>query len=248
MIKFDTYTLQARLMPAYLTLLPIGVGLQVWLPEEAILERLATIIVSPAPIALLLSQLGRDRGYMLQKQLWADWGGAPTTQLLRHRGESQNPVTRELNRMNIRRLFPDLHVPTAGEEAADPAAADHNYEAATKKLISMTRDRNRFPLVYKENVNYGFRRNLWGLKPIGLILSICGAIVCVARWHVSTYSETALIPNIDSLMACSACSLMAGLWVFWINRSWVRIPAEAYAERLFEGCTQLDQKKGDLVQ
>ena len=69
-MKFDGYTLQARLMPTYLTLLPLAVGLQVWLPNEAILERIGTVVVSPAPFAVLLAQLGRDRGYRLQKQLW----------------------------------------------------------------------------------------------------------------------------------------------------------------------------------
>ncbi len=233
-------------MPAYLTLLPLGVGLQVWLPEEAILERLSTVIVSPVPIAILLAQLGRDRGYRLQKQLWADWGGAPTTQMLRHLGKSHNPVTRGLNHMHIRRLFPDLNLPTAEEESADPDAADHSYEAATKKVISMTRDRKKFPLVYKENVNYGFRRNLWGLRPLGLVLSISGAIVCLARWQVSDFLATSLMPNVDWLMACFMCLVMVSLWVFWINQSWVRIPAEAYAERLFESCEMLERHKGNV--
>ena len=34
-------------------------------------------------------------------------------------------------------------------------------------LREATRDTSRFPLVFAENANYGFRRNLWGLRPIG---------------------------------------------------------------------------------
>ena len=44
-MKFDGYAFQARLIPTYIVLLPLAVGLQVWLPEGAILERLGTILV-----------------------------------------------------------------------------------------------------------------------------------------------------------------------------------------------------------
>ena len=157
-MKFDGYTLQARLMPTYVVLLPLAIGLQVWLPEGAILERLGTILVAPAPLAILLAQLGRDRGYRLQKQLWTGWGGAMTTQMLRHRRTDGNPVMRQSYHACIERLFPDLNIPTSEEENATPQAADRVYEAATKKLIAATRDRDRFPLIYKENVSYAFRR------------------------------------------------------------------------------------------
>ena len=101
-MKFDGYTFEARLIPTYIVLLPLAVGLQVWLSDGAILERIGTILVAPVPLAILLAQLGRDRGYRLQKQLWAGWGGAMTTQMLRHRRTDDNPscdgrITRALS-------------------------------------------------------------------------------------------------------------------------------------------------------
>ena len=246
-MKFEFYTFQARLMPAYLTLLPLAVGLQTWLPDSAFLERLGTVLVAPAPFALLLAHLGRDRGYRLQEKLWTEWGGALTTQLLRHRNLDFNPVKRRLYHMHIKKLFPDLHMPSPNEEKDDPGAADHSYEAATRMLISATQDRSRFPLVYKENVNYGFRRNLWGLRPYGLVLSIVAVLICLTRFLVSEQPLTALESNFDVLLASSACIGMVGLWSVWINKSWVRIPAEAYANRLVEACIQLDSQKIDTV-
>ena len=247
-MKFDGYTFQARLIPTYIVLLPLAVGLQVWLPEGAILERLGTILVAPAPLAILLAQLGRDRGYRLQKQLWAGWGGAITTQMLRHRRTDGNPVMRQSYHACIERLFPDLNIPTLDEENANPQAADHVYEAATRKLIAATRDRDRFPLIYKENVSYGFRRNLWGLRPLGLILSIGGAVICLVRWLLWRDPVTAPLPDVDWFLACDACLVMAIMWGFWIRRSWVRIPAEAYAERLFESCELLKTQEDAAAQ
>ena len=243
-MKFDGYTIQARLMPTYVTLLPLAIGLQVWLPGEAFLERFGAILIAPALVAVLLTQLGRDRGYRLQKQLWADWGGAPTTQMLRHRRTDGNPVTRRLHHTRIEQLFPDLHMPTPDQESANPEAADNIYEAATKELIDATRDRDLFPLVYKENVNYGFRRNLWAMRPLGLIVSIGGAVVCSARLFSSEHTVSALATSVDWLLACGSCLAMAGLWAYWIRPSWVRIPAEAYAERLFESLGLLLRKRG----
>ena len=233
-------------MPAYITLLPLAIGIQTWLPEGAIPERLGTILVAPTLIAVLLAHLGRDRGFKLQNRLWSDWGGAPTTQLLRHRNPNANSVRTRLYHRQINSLFPDLHMPSPSEETSDPEAADQIYEAATRMLITVTRDRTKFRLVYKENVNYGFRRNLWGLRPYGLILSNIGFLICLVRILMSKHSTTALDSNFDLYLASIACLVMVGIWGFWINKTWVRIPAEAYANRLLEACTQLDSKKPDL--
>ena len=245
-MKVDLYTIQARLMPAYITLLPLAIGIQTWLPEGAILEILGVVLVAPTLFAVLLAHLGRDRGFRLQNRLWSEWGGAPTTQLLRHRNPDVNSVRRQLYHKNIRRMFPDLHMPSPSEEATDPDAADQNYDVASRMLITMTRDRNKFPLVYKENVNYGFRRNLWGLRPYGLILSSIGFLICLVQLMISQHSMTVPESDFGSYLASIACLLMVGIWGLWINKSWVRIPAEAYADRLLETCTQLDPKKPDL--
>ena len=52
-----------------------------------------------------------------------------------------------------------------------------------------TRDIKRFPLLFVENVTYGFRRNLFGLKRIGLGINAIVVVACVsllwrADWNV----------------------------------------------------------------
>src|SRR2546426_4811456 len=65
-------------------------------------------------------------------------------------------------------------LPTAQQEADDPPAADVVYEACGAFLRDKTRDQKKFPLVFEENCNYGLRRNLWGMKPIGIAIATLG--------------------------------------------------------------------------
>ena len=237
MVKFDGYTLQARIIPAYIVLLPVAVGIQIWLPEADLLQRIGSLLVAPIPLVFLIAQLGRDRGHTLQKKLWDSWGGTPTTQFLRHKNRNVNAVTRLSYHKCIEKLFPELKMPTPEEEAADNQSADRVYDAAVKKLIVATRDQKRFPLIHKENISYGFRRNLWAMRPHGIVCSLAGSMTCIAGLWMNRGNTQST--NIDWFLAFFTCLLLFVLWCLWINRMWVRIPANAYAERLLESCHQL---------
>jgi hypothetical protein len=74
--------------------------------------------------------------------------------------------------------------PTAEQEADDQAAADTFYEACGTWLRANTRDAKKFPLLFGENVGYGFRRNLFGLKWTALVLNVIVVAICAAvLWH-----------------------------------------------------------------
>ena len=60
--------------------------------------------------------------------------------------------------------------PSQVDEAQDPVTAELVYDSAVRWLREMTRDRKRYGLVFKENVSYGFRRNLYGLILLGSLL------------------------------------------------------------------------------
>ena len=79
------------------------------------------------PISFLLSQVGADFGKRLEKGLWRDWGGPPTTRFLRHGNHGFNEVTRGRVHEKLREL--GLHVPTREEQAEDECAADKHYES-----------------------------------------------------------------------------------------------------------------------
>lgn len=239
--KFDSYTWRARIVPAFLAFLPLAIAVFLWIPSIELIGRLAGIVLGPLGIAMLMAQVGRDRGYKKQRHLWRQWGGAPTTQLLRHRNLEANPILRERYHRKLKELQPDLDIPTIEEEEQDPQKADHIYEACTRHLITRTRDRMQFPLIFHENVNYGFRRNLWGLKLFGTLFALAGLAAC----SLNLWLNWEWTQRIDREAAVSGTFNLVLLlfWIFWITPDWVRIAADAYAARLLETCEHLQSEK-----
>jgi hypothetical protein len=128
-------------------------------------------------------------------------------------------------------------LPTAQQEEADPAAADLVYESVGDQLREKTRDKGKFPLVFKELVSYGFRRNLWGMKPSGVVL----ACTCVGL-QLGLIGKALFAHSLPSYLSASATAFNAVLlcaWIFIVTPRWVRIPADAYAERILAACLEL---------
>lgn len=67
-------------------------------------------------------------------------------------------------------------LPTQAEELADPGAVDERYDDSVARLRGLTRNNRKFRLLFSENINYGLRRNLLGLKPIGVAVA-CGTLM-----------------------------------------------------------------------
>jgi hypothetical protein len=237
MSLFDTYNLRARVAPVFVVLIPAIIAVAAWAPEALSLKLGSAAAVVSIGLSMLVAQFGRDFGKRKEAGLWEGWGGPPTTQLMRHRNLSFNPVVRGRYHAHLQGLCPNIKIPTAEEEARDPDSADQIYSAATRYLIGATRDTKRFPLIFKENVNYGFLRNLWGLKPFGLIISLLGASACTLRLWILYHNTRLILPASVAGLLISFALLLA--WLFWVTPATVRVPADAYAERLFEACEQL---------
>ena len=234
----DPYTWKARIAPVLIALLPVGLAVYVWFPGPSMAARLAVPAGISALLLLLLSELGRDMGKRAEPKLWEDWGGAPTTQRLRFTAPGVNVMLVGRHHRLLSELIPDHALPTASEEAADPEAADQAYEVATRWLRDNTRNTSEFELVFKENTSYGFRRNLYGLKPLALPVAVVGAALCVVGGQPLTGDI-----EVDWAMATSGNLALTILWLAWFRPSWVRIPAEACADRLFEACERLHRSR-----
>jgi hypothetical protein len=235
----DEYDRNARLKPALLAVLPIGLLIVGQGLRYSVVVGLFAGPLTAIGFAFVLAEFGRDWGRAKQGYLFSLWGGKPTTAKLRHRDMGLNPYTRaryhEIASKLIRKTLPSVV-----EEEADPQAADQMYESVGDCLVEQTRDKNTFPLVFKELVSYGFRRNLWGVKPFGVSL----ALSCVVLQFMILNFQRSIDPA-QFLMTLSNIVLVL-CWTLVVRPSWVRVAAEAYAERLLASCvtieTPLDEK------
>jgi hypothetical protein len=226
---FDEYGRNAQLKPALVAFLPLTMSLLAWTGTGSAVAKTIGGILATSGATYALAMIARNRGREIQRRLWDEWGGSPTIQLVRHRGTG-NPVLRERWHRDLEKKL-GQKFPTAEEEAADPDAADSVYDAATRLLINERRDKTKYPLIFRENVNYGFCRNLFALRGIGIVTAIIG-IVASAACGLYTSSKVQALP----WGCCMINFLILIAWVFIVTRSWVKPPALAYAERLLESC------------
>jgi len=232
---FDHYTIQARLLPMFVLLLPVGLLLLVWFPATSIWMGVLETIGVPTILTALFSQLGRDLGKKKELALFEKWGGMPTDRILSASSSFLDHSTLARYRTKLSSLIPDIHFLDEAQELAAPASAVQVFRTCTNFLREKTRDRERFPLVFAENINYGFRRNLWAMKPAGLLISALATVVSVLPIFIAPSGVS--YPVLVVAIGLNICLFV--FWILRIKRDWVRMPAEEYARQLFAACENL---------
>jgi len=233
----NTYSLKARIYPVILSLLPILIiGILFSIEFQNYYQSIGSLGLSTV-LFFLFSQLGRDRGKKKEKQLWKEWQGSPTTQLFRFSNDTIDPTTKKAYHDKMNSFVLSSIIPSIKEEEKSPETCDQIYKSWTKFLISKTRDTSKFNLLFSENINYGFRRNAYGLKPFAIIVIL---LLYFAIW-ASNYLTNDGFNFTDKSTLVSQFILIIPLifWVFVVNKEWIKIPAFAYAERLLETINEI---------
>lgn len=233
----DGYERKARLYPALLLIAPVvGTAVAMLTAKFTGLQSLAAGVVGCGG-AFLLTQLARDAGKKHEASLFAKWGGLPSIAIFRHCDTRLDAITKARYHKKLAGLVKEAKAPTPAQEQADPAAADAVYAAWSNYLRVNTRDTKKFALLFQENVAYGYRRNVWGLRVLGITVSLLSVAACGIRLFL-LHSSTG---KIDEALggAAAFAAIMLLLWFFRFSGSWVRVPADAYAERLAESVETL---------
>ena len=215
-------------------------------PKATALTGAVTVAVSCGGL-FLTTNLCRELGKRLEETLYRDWGGKPTTLLLRHRDNTIEGVTKRryhaflASKINV--SFPDQD-----QEAKNPAAADEVYQSGVRWLLNHTRpeDNKKFDLIFKENVAYGFRRNALGVKPLGLAVSV-GSLLWVLAIEGFFFGlnhrfiDAAAFSRMPE--AATASLMVSGVmivaWLFFFTKSSAHTAAFTYAETLLRACDAL---------
>ena len=240
----DPYNRRARLQPALMTVLPIAIVPIIIFPGLEIKVSSVLGIIAWAGGTTWLTQVGRERGKQLEQSLFDRWGGAPSMSLLRHSDHTINNKTKARYHAFLTNRVPVLSIPSRENETKDPVAADELYASATDWLLTQTRDKQAFRLVFEENMNYGFRRNLWAMRPFAFAIDII--VAAGVLWlNISTAPETnSVVLALDNtdLVALSALGLHFILFLA-ATEKWVHTTALAFAKQLVSSCDTLGTSK-----
>jgi hypothetical protein len=240
----DPYDRPARLYPGLLVIAPVAVQIVCLYGTDNTAFSSVLTILGFCGIAYVLGRIARNAGKRLQDRLFNKWGGAPTTQLLRHRDTRIDIHTKErFHRVLSKGLGKGM--PTHDDERNNPAAADELYRAATVWLIIQTRDMKAFPLIFKENVAFGFHRNALGLRPLGAsIASLCilwilhnAKIIAFTAPFFSARQALGFTPEMMVSLSISTGILVA--WTFVFTEDALKRTGFSYAEQLLQSCDQL---------
>ncbi len=226
----DPYARQARIYPVLLLLLPILLTYFAIVPKPMCDWKPIVGLLVWCGVVYLLKEIGRGPGKRKEKELWNKWGGPPTTQYLRHRGDTNKVTLKKIH--NKLKLICGIEIPTEEEEKKDPEHADMVYGECTRVMISKTRDQQMYPLLFNELCSYGFWRNTWGLRPWGITISL----FCTFANGFSIYYDFKIDHVLISYNGIICNVVSFAILIFWLklNENMIKIPAFSYAIKLFE--------------
>lgn len=230
MVWLDSYERKTRLAPGLLAVLPIAVVIvSLGFRNQPVVAFIAGVL-STAGFPVLLASTVRQWGLKVQERLFTGEHALPTTEYLRHRGDPSTTQRRAQWRANVTNAVGHA-LPTPADEARDPAAADDRYNSAIAEIRQLTTDQKKFRLVFEENRNYGFERNLLGTRPAGVAISAASTVaLAIAR----LVSSTTHLSDTSVTIGLLVCGAMLAIWIWRPSDSAVRRVAARYAERLLD--------------
>jgi hypothetical protein len=234
---FDAYALRARIFPAIIASAPALAALGLLISWKSF--GLSNVVSTIAMVVLLfaIADFARARGRAVEQKLYAEMGGPPSITMFRRSDSTISEDAKERYRSFLAGKL-QVAAPTGASEQADPASADSFYDQCGIWLRQQTRDTKRFPLVFAENVTYGFRRNLLGVRGIALALNLAVVAVCLfLLWRQNWAWEGATSARIIVVLLVAA--LHFAYIVFAVRRAAVCDAARAYARELILSCEAL---------
>lgn len=177
--------------------------------------------------AFVLAQLARDAGKAIEGPLWASWGGPPTVRMLRHRDATIAPGSKSLLHRHLIELGIVDRLPSESEERQDPNRADELYRTCSdwlrRKALEL-QSKSPFDIVHSENISYGFRRNIFGIKPYGLAILFLALVITVAAFFF----------NRRPFIELCGLIIVGAYLIFGVTKTAVKRAADEYSKRLLD--------------
>lgn len=231
---FDAYSLRARLFPAVIAAAPAFAALALLISWTTF--GLSNVVASLGILVLLfaVADFARQRGRSIEQRLHSELGGLPSITMFRRSDLTLDEGSKDRYRALLAGKL-GKPAPTAEQELADLGAADTFYRECGAWLRENTRDTKKFSVLFTENVTYGFRRNLLGVKRVALGLNLLVVAVCVlllwrSGWSIQDDHGKRVLVVLIVAAAHGAYMLLA------VNRSAVADASRAYGRQLILSC------------
>ena len=232
----DRYVLGARVAPVAVVALSLFLAISAWIPFSQwpikLLGGSAFLVLG----AFILAQLARDAGKAIEGRLWASWGGPPTVRMLRHRDTTIPPASNSLLHRHLIELGIVDQLPSESEEREHPDHADEAYLTCAdwlrRKALEL-KSKAPFDVVHSENISYGYRRNILGIKPYALVILCFAFAVTIAAFffHREPYIELGGIVIVDAYL------------IFGVTEAALKRAADEYSKRLLDAAQTLPVQK-----
>ena len=216
------YATRARIKPAFIVFLPLGIALIALFSNIFTGWSFLAWAMSSVGISILLEQISRDLGKRKEDNLFKQWGGKPSTILLSHQKSTLNRTTLHRYQATLFQLT-KISFPTIDDEINNQKQAYLIYESYGDFLKEKTRDVNKFRLLFEESINYGFRRNLWGMKTIALCFLFLSSMMIVMKVYLTWEGITKVQPVDGVALIINALLLIS--WIFLITPDWIKVTA-----------------------
>ena len=235
----DRYERKARLLPGLLLAAVPALTLGAVLQEFAAWYTATSSAVGVEfLVAIILGQLARARGRHVEEVMWKAWGGPPTMRWLRPWDQTCSEQQKSKWRGAIKRLT-GLTLPASIPQDGTQEEVDRQIADATRQLRYALRAKPEAALLATHNEDYGFARNLCGVRWHWVALSVACLLGCGVAFAFG------LRPYLG--LAIAGAFTIASILVASELPEYVRRCADRYAESLFAAAYLVSPSAGDAA-
>ena len=237
MFGLDEYTLKARLFPSVLAVVPALSLATVFVATTPLGLPQALVTFAVLVLVYTFSDVGRRFGKAAERRLFAETGGRPAFSAIRRSGSDLSASTKDRCRSFLSEKI-GQSVPSAYIETHSPRKADDFYRDCAAWLREQTRDTKRFKILFNENITYGFRRNLYGMKWFALPLNLVVVVATVAMLIEPRIFPGEPPPGLEVVVLVIA-AIHGSLFTFGVSANAVREASDQYERQLALSCETL---------
>lgn len=235
----DTYAIKARLFPALVAIAP---ALSLFLMTGTLTSPGFPEIITGLTLGVMFfaaADLARRAGKKVEARLFRATNGRPLNSEL----SFEDTALEEVTKARYRRFLAEqvgLSTITRETEAADPHSAREFYAACYDYLRVNTYDPSKFNILFRENIAYGYVRNLLGLKPYAIAINVLAFLAALGFYiYQPRFAELSQ----GKLFLQGGFALLHILYlVFAVTEGTVMNASKRYARQLTFSCETLIQE------